>query len=42
MNHFSQVWDKIKAVITEARERVWLISDRPIIVGPAVVSSFFS
>jgi predicted transcriptional regulator len=42
VNHFGQVLDKIKAAITEAREYVWLISDQPIVVGPAVGSSFFS
>jgi predicted transcriptional regulator len=40
VEHFSQVLDAIKMTISEGREYIWLISDKPIVVGTKAGVSF--
>jgi len=42
VEHFSQVLERIRSVITGAREYAWLIADEPIIVGRSPGESFIS
>jgi len=42
VEHFSQVLELIKKVISTGREYVWLISDQPMVVGTSIGPSFFS
>jgi len=41
-NHLSLVLEQIKKAITTGRESVWLISDRPIVIGGSVGTAFSS
>jgi predicted transcriptional regulator len=42
VEHFSDVLELIKKVISTGREHVWLLSDRPMVVGPSIGPTFFS
>lgn len=41
-DHFNFVLDQIKKVMSSGKEFVWLLSDQPIVVGPAIGASFSS
>ncbi len=42
VSHFSEVLELIKKVIATGRDHVWLLSDKPMVVGPSIGPTFFS
>ena len=42
VNHFSEVLELIKKVIATGRDHVWLLSDKPMVVGHSIGPTFFS